>query len=304
MERATKVVSFVIRLMRGTAFVITALFLLLSPVSANTKADFLVLGEVRLLFVYNQYQQQITNSEKAEFLPFTPFRILNPDDMLGDGFTPCMRVEVGNRIYFFEKDTGGQLAGVEGGMFQRTYRNATLLGDTVEVLSGNRVILHDPARTQKSPLAQGAVVVRLFEHQGFAYVRTLGAGSRFGWIQFGESRAERDWRILKQAGTSTLEQLERTLPLIRVRVQEVNATLSRLYDFFNRESSHQLQPPQWKVEQQGNTALCVLESAASADAFSESTRLLGKSIEGVILGTSLRVSSTPGRIEISGGEKK
>lgn len=290
--------------MHGTAVVITALLLSLSPVSANTKADFLILEEVRTLFIYNQYQQQISSLEKAEFLPFTPFRILNPDDVLGDGFTPCMRVEAGNRTYFFEKDTGGQLAGAEGVPFERTYRNATLVGDTVEVLNDNRVILHDPVRAQRTPLAQGAVVVRLFELQGFTYVRMLGSGSRFGWVQFGESRAGRDWRVLKQTGTSTLEQLERTLPLVRVRVQEVNAKLSRLYEYFNRASAQQLQPPLWKVEQQGNAAVCVLESADPANAFSESTRLLGKSIEGVILGTSLRVSSTPGRIEISGREKK
>ncbi len=290
--------------MYRSAIAIASLLLSLSPVSANTKTDFLILEEVRTLFIYNQYQQQISSLEKREFLPFTPFRILNPDDMLGDGFTPCMRVESGNRIYFFEKDSGGQLAGAEGVAFQRTYHNAIVVGDTIEVLHGNRVFLHDPARTEKSPLAQGAVVVRMFEHQGFTYVRVLGSGSRFGWIQFGESRAGREWRVLKQTGTSTLEQLERTLPLIRVRVQEVNAKLVQLYEYFNRESSRRLQSPQWKVEQQGNAAVCVLESAAPADAFSESTRLLGKSIEGVILGTLLRVSSVPGRIEISGGEKK
>ena len=163
------------------------LALALTPRSfANGESDFLIIEQVRSLTIFNQYQQQATQQEKALLLLFVPFKILDANDLLGDGFTPCMKVEVGGKVLYVEKNEDGSLLGVDQSGFQKTCRNATVLGDTIDILKSNRVMLADVQQTHKSFLEKGIRIVRVFSHDGLTYAKLIRSVESYGWVKVEE----------------------------------------------------------------------------------------------------------------------
>jgi hypothetical protein len=263
---------------------------------ANPKSDFLIIGQARTLIIFNQYQQRATAQEIAELLPFTPFKILKANDVLGDGFTPCMKVEANGKVFYIEKDENGTLHGADQTGFQKMFRDATEPGDTIEIRRSNRLSLSDAQQTRTSALEQGSRVVRIFSHEGLTYVKLLGTAECYGWVNLSGTAKGRDWDIARLLGVSVADQLHRILPQVQLKVREINVKISRLFTHFNAKASQHQQPPQWQVQQSGATIICVLATNLPFDKFAETTRALSKSFDGILLGTDFRVVSKPGRI--------
>lgn len=270
-----------------------------SPAFAIQKADFLVIGEVRHLLIYNQYQQRLSSDEKAAVPAFSPFKILDSETFLGDGFTPCLKVEMNGRMFFLEKDSTGRIAGALSASII-TYKNGAAVGDTIEIVRERSVIFTDPLRNSKMPLARGTRLVRLFRHQGMTYVRMSGTAGEFGWIRLDNSG---DWKRVKDSGVSLIDRLEKAVPLVALKVNEANGKLARLYEHFNSTSSRKLEAPAWNVHATAESVVCALESGVPPAAFAASSTALAKSIEGTLLGSGLRVTGSPGRVVISGGRR-
>lgn len=262
-----------------------------------TKADYLVVERPQQLVIYNQYQQRVSPSEKSALLSDVSFRILNPNGVLGDGFTRCMKVELGGKNFFLEKDENGTLLGADGAGARQMYTAAEVLEDTIEILKTNRLVLSDMHQSRTSTLQGGDRVVRIFRLNGKVYGKLLGVNERYGWINFGDA-SSKDWRVVKELGLSVSDQLRKIFPLIEVRLKAVNEKLFRLYEHFNQKFSQHRQSPQWQLQRAGNTIVYVLVPDISGDRFAESSQLLGKNLEGLLLGTDLRVASSPGRLEI------
>ncbi len=262
-----------------------------------TKADYLVVERPQQLIIYNQYQQRVSSSEKSAFLSDVPFRILTPNDVLGDGFTRCTKVELGGKNFFLEKDENGTLLGAEGAGARQMYSAAEILEDTIEILNSNRFVLSDMQQSRTFGLQEGDRVVRIFRLNGKIYGKLLGANERYGWINLDDA-SSKDWRVAREPGLSVSDQLRKVLPQIELRLKEVNEKLNSLYNHFNRKSAQQRQAPQWQLQRMGNTVVCVLVPDGAGDQFTESSHLFGKNLEGLLLGTELRIAVSPGRLEI------
>ncbi len=268
--------------------------------TSATRADYLIIEHPQQLVIYNQYQQRVSSSEKSALLPNVPFRILNSNDVLGDGFTRCMKVELGGRNFFLEKDENGTLLGSEGAGARQLYNAAGVLEDTIEILRSDRLVLSDMHLSRTADVEVGDRILRVFRLDGKVYGKLLGANERYGWINLGDA-ASRDWRVARELGLSVSDQLQKILPQIEVRLKEVNEKLSRLYEHFNNKSPQRRQPPQWELLRAGNSISCILLPEGSGEQFAESSQLLGKNFEGLLLGTDLRIAVSPGRLVIHSG---
>ncbi|MEO8167007.1 MAG: hypothetical protein ABI623_02080, partial [bacterium] len=178
-----------------------------------TRADYLIVERPQQFVIYNQYQQRVSPSEKSAFLDDAPFRVLDPNDVLGDGFTRCMKVQSGGRNFFFEKDENGTLLGVEGAGARQMYSNAEILEDTIEILKSGRVGVSDMHQSRLSELQEGDRFVRIFRLNGRVYGKLLGASERFGWINLGDV-SSKDWRIARELGLSVSDQMQKVLPQV------------------------------------------------------------------------------------------
>ncbi len=282
--------------------ILFSFFLLLvfdNPLFA-ARADYLVVEHPQELIVYNQYQQRVSSSEKDALLAFVPFKILSVEDVLGDGFTPCMRVELGGKKFFLEKDKDGALLGAERAGARQVYRSAEILDDTIEILNTRRIVFSDGQHSRTPELQKGDKVLRIFRSEGRVYVKLLGGNGQYGRINL-DDVSTKDWRIAREVGLSVSDQVQKVVPQVENKLKEINTKLVRLYEHFNNKFSQQQPPPQWRLQPAGTTILCLLVSGSSVDGFDESTNLLAKNIEGLLIGTGLEVTSSTGRLEIRAG---
>jgi hypothetical protein len=265
--------------------------------AAGERADFLVVEHPHRLLLYNQYQQQLSSQEQAQLIPFAPIKLLNSEDVLGDGFTPCVRGELEGRIIYILKEKSGALTGAERAGDIRTFKNTTIVGDTIEVLRSGRMFVSDP-RQKESSLRAGTRLVRIFRHDGVTYVKSLDGRQVFGWTTLDDLVEGRDWAVTRKSGPTRNEQLEKIFPGVMLKVNEVNAKFAQLFKHFNTTTSQQHPPPRWRVEHSGGALAIILDADVAAETFSQTSQVLGKSIETLLLGTDLRVSSSPREVEI------
>ncbi len=257
--------------------------------------DFLLVERPEGLVVFNRYQQQLKSDERAGLLAFTPFRLLAEHDVLGDGFTPCMKVEANGSLFYLLKDDGGELMGRREAGTVRTIRNATPLRDSVEIVAVGGVVLWDVRQQTKSILPRGTVLVRHFSFNGMTYVYAVSS-ERYGWVRLDASREHKQWRLLTRGAQRPSEELARVLPAIVQRIEEVNDKLRLLFDYLNRKTSRNLPAPSWRVQSSHDSISCVLETSLPVQHFRETSALLAKRIESMVLGTNLRVDGAPGAI--------
>lgn len=274
-----------------------ALGSVLQTAAAQTKADFLLVERPHELRIRNQYQQEMSPAEKAGLVAFSPFKILKADDLLGDGFTPCMKVEAGGVLFFLQKETDGTLLGAASAGFHEVVRSAIPLSDTVQITAKNGVAFTNPQKTNRATLARGTTFVRVFRSKEWTYGKALSP-ERFGWLRLDANGEGKEWTVVKQQLPTSSEQLVRVLPKVEVKVNDVNNKLALLFDHFSRTTRRSVQAPRWILTTDPDSIVCVLDSSLDPQAFAESTALLGKTLEAVLLGTTLRVLTSPGRIAI------
>ena len=258
-------------------------------------SDFLVVEKPEHLVLYNKYQQETTERERGVLVPFTPMRILNADDVLGDGFTRCMRVAVNDEVFYLRKDRDGNLAQSGDPGITKTFSGATALLDTIVVLTTLRIsAINAPPRN----LPTGERIVRVFRHKNSVYARTAYAPYVYGWIDVAGARENRDWRVVRDAVPVSTSIPPHIIRRISDRIAEVNRTLERLFDHFNTETGQQKPVPQWKVEPSDTSVACVLADAPTNGDFHQSTLYLVNDIENIVLGARLQVTHTPGRVDV------
>jgi hypothetical protein len=289
------VFSFHHRIWPGILFALTFL-IPTSPSVAGT--DFLVVEKVERLQIYNRYQQEATSRERQRVVPFVPMKILKSDDVLGDGFTRCVQVEIDGEIFFLLKDKQGEIIRPGPAGFVETFRNVSVLLDTIRIRSNTSIAFMPVNSANQHSLSIGEIVVRIFRHGDRTYCRMPGMYPAFGWIDFSGKKEGREWEVLRRMAPVSESIPNEILNRVRTKVDEVNSLLARLFEYFNTQSHQQKPAPQWTVETSGKVISCMLQGTAITDGFQESTRYLINDIENIVLGTELQVVHSPGRIEI------
>ncbi len=265
-----------------------------SPVTGEV----MVVEHVDKLILYDKYQQHLSVQARAGLQPFTPLRILKEKDVLGDGFTPCMDVAIGEDAYFV---VGGMEDARRSGVLA-TYRNVRLLSDTVEVLRSRAVSFSPVDRLRWTPMPAGERLLRIFAEGTRTYVRRLGAGAGYGWAALPPSGEGKSWRPLVRSVASFTVLPPDVLGRIRTHLGEKNELLRKLFAFFNGRTGEQKTAPHWELEASGQDVDCVLHDGRGED-FAESTKYLVRDLDDLMLGTGFKATAAPGRIAIRRAEE-
>lgn len=268
------------------------------------KADFLIVEDPSYFLIYNKYQQRMTFRESARLLPYQPLQILEEDDFLSDGYTPCMKVKSGSEIYFVIKDREGNLVTESEPNYQQVFKNCTVLEDTAEVINGRVIFIakiptyKSTLRSKKYFLEKGTQLLRLFSKDGFVYVQNLGPETDFGWSNLTANKQNSWWRIKKRTSplnTSIPPEISRK---IEEKIREVNYIVEQLFSYFNQQSTQQKTAPRWEIEFTDTQITCSINDPAFRENFPESTRYLLNSLENILLGTPYAVFYHQGEIEV------
>jgi len=269
---------------------------IITPVISQT-FDFVVIEKPRYLTVYDVFQQSLSSQQLALIQPFVPMRILNARDILSDGFTNCMKVDVDGDIFFLLSNNNGKLEGWNKLGAIRIYKHKTILQDTIKILVSRKIIFEKFADGSRTYLTTGDRCVRYFEDGGSVCVKRIGKEPEFGWINIpnaGEGSLWKNIHIAEVQSDISSSLHER----IYGRVQQVNQTLVQIYAMLNRESGKQLKAPQWNADSQAEWLSFILIPESAINTYPKSTELLKTSLQTYLLGTGYNVSITGNRVDI------
>ena len=278
--------------------VIMLMVITVLPARSQQRVDFLVVEKPQRLLVYNKYQQEPTGQERASIIPYVPMRIITKSDLLSDGFTPCMKVEIDGTTFYLGQEKDGELIGSKVIGFNKTYENATFLHDSIQVLTPRTIQFSDLLRSTTSPLEKGERLVRIFVQNGQTFALKTGRAPAYGWLSLEKSRENHDWKVLTESDRTPDVIPDHIVQNVQATIDETNEVLSHLFGYFNNQTHQHLPSPHWQLNATPELITCILRDATSGQDFAASTRLLSKDLENSILGSGLRVVSEPGKIEI------
>lgn len=259
---------------------------------------FLVVDHPDRLLAFNSYQQHLSPQDQLVFQPFVPMRILRDHDVLGDGFTLCMRVDIEGALYFLVLDDNGHLVGDQHAGTLRTLSGTPLRRDTVHVLEPGVLLLTSPDGQQEQPLKLGERLIRLFVSERKTYVKCPGRSPAYGWVTLSPAGEEKQWGRTGSIHTAESMIPGRVRDSIQAALARTNTILSNLYRFFNERAGENRPAPHWRLETSGVSLLCTLVDASPERNFPESTRYLMKDLQNYLLGTDFEIFQSSDAIEI------
>ena len=90
-------------------FFLVVLFLV--GLHGQERPDFLIVQELSQLTVLDRYMQEV---DSKDFLPSTPWEIVEPNTLLGDQFTRAMHTSFSGKSYYIVLDGEGNLPQISG----------------------------------------------------------------------------------------------------------------------------------------------------------------------------------------------
>ena len=265
----------------------------LSAAHVAGAADLLLVERPAQLVILDRYQQTVPAQERRRLTPFAPMLVKNLSGHLGDGITPCMSVEIAGVQFYLILDEGGDLAGKTQAGYVRLVRGAEISADTVELLATLRFA--SPDRTRDRQVKPGDRLALQFRAGGETYARLMGGG--FGWLPAGGSA----WRTVRNAPGVVPAGRHRELEIIRSSINSANAVFLSLYASLGPGASGKSGAPRWEFEAGNDAVVCLLTGLGRAGGeagFAESTEMLARELQTLLLGRGMGVSSRPGVITI------
>jgi len=266
--------------------------LIVQSVFAAEKADFFITPDPLQFAFLDRYQQNMSDVDKAALPRNTPWRIVQRDLTLADGFTRVMRLRWQNRDFFLKLDSDGALPA--GGIL---VEEQAMLNDTLSVSSGGDFFLAADGE-QRRLLPAGTAVVRLWKEKGYWFARRLDSGD-YGWLSagtaFGEPAAK------KTAALPVSDTVEDSLLFNQIReaIDQANDAYGRFVDNFNQRFRQDRSAPQWSVTDSDGRIDIALQPAAYTEQLGASTRQLILSIETLLIGRPWYVYSEQNRIVVA-----
>jgi hypothetical protein len=265
---------------------------------SHGSTDYLLIEHVDQLLVYNRYQQQIAPEERKLIMPFVPMKILDAAAKLNDDFTPCMKVQIQDYVfYLLKKDAFGFPNKSKLGTIH-IFKNVTVLNDTIR-LTSSKIIFISPNQKINHSLQAGKILLRYFRDGKKTFVKLIGQRPEYGWVNFSDKN-RKEYIVLdqKKSPNSDCSLSAAIEKRIQSKLIEANKALNNLFIYFNLKTNTRKTAPQWRFVAFERQYACILEPEEYAEQYAESSQYLAGEIESVLLGTNCGTAGSPGKIEI------
>jgi len=267
---------------------------------AQNRADFLILANPQAYTILNKFEEQLSPQQRRALVPYSCFEVVNEEGTLGDQITSAAKLRVGQDLCYFLKDDNGGLFGDKANPYKQTFRNCEKIGDSIVVEKPDvlRMSEKHPSSGTQTPLDKGDVMVRVFKFGDLFYVQKTGITPRYGWCSLASTNA---WRSAAPDLTTEKATLRPAVAdRVRSRLDAVNEDYREYFAAFNKIGGRDKSVPAWKSTVDGNVMRCELAGGHGyAQQLDESTRILVKDIEGLLMGERLAVVYADGVMTIS-----
>ena len=253
---------------------------------AGGRGDVVLARHPEYLMVYNTYQQRLSRDEGRALVAFTPLIVVKERDVLGDGFTPCLRVKANGQIYFIQTAADGTLLEPGGQAEAAILRGVTIYEDTMILQrSGGVTVRAFDGKSSFSVMAN-SMLVREFQTDEKTYVRLPASPARYGWVTL----AAGEWTRKRSAPELTSDIMGQILPGVRSIVEEANAALRSIYRRLSTANGSSLRPPRFALEEQKDRVTCTFLPEPRTPEFHESIAGLARTLERQFPEGTVRVS--------------
>lgn len=273
------------------------LFLQGYSLSAASKTDFLIIGEPRNADLFNEYEMELSGSEREKLPDGIPFQIVNAKQLMGDQIRQGMHLLHFSTPYYLILDDNGKTVGLPPSAEAKTFRNCTPVSDTVTIgISAVKVYDRYPSQGKTTLLKKGTPVVRIFKYRNATYLYRLSPPVMYGWTHVHNTSFKSSVTPPKKSAEDFTYLHNR----IMQHLGQINNRYDSLFTFFNSVTGQQKSIPEWTYEQSGALHRYTLSGAnETVMQLAGSTHYIVGEIEKFLLGKPFSVSYENGVITVS-----
>jgi len=266
-------------------------------IHAAADRTFYILANPAAADLYDQYEQRLSQNEKAKLPANMPFEIITAKQLMGDQISQGMRLSFFGATYYIMLDEKGNPAGLPPAAGATLLRQCSILDDSGTVaLPGVVMAARYPSTGNRTALKKGESVERIFSYRHTTLIRRLGTSMSFGWIT-SESRWFTRQKTAPAQQTDTFEDLHHR---ILRHLAKINIRYDTLFAFFNRQTGQSRSVPHWEAVPSGKIYRYVLRGTPeTVTQLAASTAYITGEIERILLGKPYSASCENGIITIS-----
>ena len=263
------------------------------------EADYYLLAQPAGYVMYDEYAQSPSPDEMRGLLPFSPFRVVKHDVLLGDQITHAVQCSFMQRTFYLVKDDKGRLIGAKGRGGRTIVRDCLPQEDTVEAVAGGLYV--QPMEGGGRAIAPGAKMVRIFMSDDRCYVLLIGARPCYGWCTLEPADSWRRLaasRVCKPVASDT-HFPSWLLQSVMDKVNRANDAYRAYFTHFNGLTGDEKTVPQWRVESTRDRLRCTLSPQTADDELAASTSELRRQLENLLPGAGCILTGGNGELVIS-----
>jgi hypothetical protein len=269
---------------------------------AKAHKDFLIIENAAPLKVYDHYQQELTQSQKANLLSGIPLQIINDKELLGDQITTAFHVSLGkNRNYFIINDENHKIINRKDAGEISILKSCTVINDSIYIKRDNLVKIKD--QSTSIDLQTGSKLIRFLKYKNRYYVKQISPQIRFGWIRL---IAKNSWGKIKAESvtisTNNFKENELHDKILAI-FNKGNRLYRQFFDFFSEKTLESAQAPYWQIESGGNNIRANFVPDSLLPNFRSSFEYTQRQVENILIGTPYTITTRQNRIFISRGDK-
>ena len=269
-------------------------------------ADFFLVNNPAPLTIYDKFEQSLTDLQKKALGSPIAFRIIESKTTLGDQITEAAKVSRSGETFFVLRN-GTAFAGQRSGSTDvQVFKQCRILGDTVVVTSDNGIFGYK----QISPLglkveiASKTPCLKMCAWGEYVLVLTLNSPQQCIWIKNSDNSLFSKFKNAPLANMSVESSgqglSEESCERLKARFSRANELYQKTFDHFNARTGESKSIPRWNFTCDANGGEAVLSQPyANNEALSESTKILVRDIESLLLGKSFSVTYQNGVVRIS-----
>jgi hypothetical protein len=258
-------------------------------------ADFIIVESPQSVTLYNQFEQPLSKQEIAEFLPYSPLRVIRTDGRLGDQITRAMQCSIGQKTYYLLLDDQGVILGDKNRI--HVLKGCTLLDDTVSVSRPEAVTFSHFAVNAESAekLSKGTELIVLFRWKNSFYALQTGLLPRFGWIPVSGREA---WKRVSQSVALDTAMTDQTLDQLAQRIEWANKQYAIFFGKFSQSTGNLKTAPQWQ-RAAGRLTWRLSPPYGNTGELDASTKLLVEDLRDMLIGKPFSVNFNKGELSIA-----
>jgi hypothetical protein len=257
-------------------------------------AEYLVIGHPSDFVIYNKYQQKLKQTELESFADYSPFRIIDPNEILSDQITFASRCSLNNEIYFVLKDEDNSYLTENSESYIQSFSNCETIQDTIKILKSDRIsIKNRPVRSRESEELYSAqeseLWIRIFRHESVYYLKRAEDPAVYGWAVL---PGDESWKLYIPPTIKSTVIPDRISTRIEIRIASVNQSYRQYFSYFNRKYHMNKPVPEWTLENSDTSIRGIISNPGLLGNLNSSTTSLLQELENIILGTGLTIDRT------------